>query len=120
MANQPFRLSIGQDVGDFGWREPYVQRHRDHTEPGTRMNELDVVGFVRQQKRQPVANAEAAFFQVASDASDPVVQLAKRRPPASGSQRRPLGVETSGPPKRVSMNHWTWSSNRSSSNSGIL
>ena len=84
------------------------------------MNELDVVGFVREQKGQPIADAEAACFQVGGNASDAIVQFTKRRSPAGGSKRRPLGIETSAPVKRVSMNHRTLFSKSSSSDSGIL
>src|SRR5262249_23215060 len=118
--DQRFRLCVGQDMPDLGWREPNVQRDRDHAEPGTRMNELDVVGFVRQQQGQSIANAEAACLQIRRDAPDALVQLTIRRPPTCPSKRRSLGIEASAPAKRMRVNHPTRSSNRTSSASGIL
>src|SRR5262249_48839715 len=97
-----------------------VHRHRDHAEPGTRLHELDVVGAVREQKGQTIADAAAALSQLRRDASDALVQLTKRRSPAVASERRPLGIETCAPAKRMGVHHRRWPSNSASSDAGML
>src|SRR5258705_13843937 len=105
MANHASRGGVGENVRDLRCGEPYVQRHRGHSQPGTRVNELDVVGFVREQQRQPVSHAKTVSSQGCRNASNAIMKLTKRRALAGSRERRPFRIETSAPAERMKINH---------------
>src|SRR5580704_1904720 len=55
MANEPMWGSVAENVIDLDCREPGVNWNHNHTEPTARIHELDALGSVRKQKRQPIA-----------------------------------------------------------------
>src|SRR6266480_77692 len=73
MTNQAARFGVAEDAVDFFNRKPCVQWNYDYSEPGARINELDVTRLVRKKNGQPVAGFEAMFRQCRSNAPDAIV-----------------------------------------------
>ena len=52
------RTCIGQHVIEFHRRKPRVEWDRDHAQPGTCIDQLDVFTFIREEQCQPVSAAK--------------------------------------------------------------
>jgi hypothetical protein len=53
---QAARTCIGQHVIEFHRRKPRVEWDRDHAQPGTGIDQLDVFTFIREKKCQPISS----------------------------------------------------------------
>ena len=96
MPDQPARGRVGQDAVEFGWRQPCVQRDRDHPQPAARVDQLDVLGLIREEKRQPVPGLKTMPGERRCDPRDAVVKLTEARARPGGSKRRGGRVEPGG------------------------
>src|SRR6266852_3551870 len=105
MANQSARLCIVEDVVDFFDRKPCVQWNYDYSEPGTGINELDVIRLVRKKNGQPVSGFEAMFRQCRSNPPHASVQFAESRARSVCGKRGPLRKISDRATYRVDANH---------------
>src|SRR5262249_22671066 len=97
VANQTSRACIREYVIDFGCRQPYVQWDHDRSQPGTRVDQLEVIRFIREENGQPVSSPKPVFAQGSGNAPYAIVKLAKSRASAGCGQRGLFRIVSSGP-----------------------
>src|SRR6185369_8281577 len=105
MANETSRRRIAEYVIDFGCRQPYVQGDHNHSQPGTRVDQFEVLGFIWKENGQPVSRLKPEFLQSSGNASDAIVKLAKGQASAGCGHRRLAGIISSCSTKRMRVNH---------------
>ena len=88
MPNQAARTCIGQHVIEFHRRKPRVQWDRDHAQPGTRIDQLDVFTFIREEKGQPVSSCKT----VSAEAQPQYSQHDREALEKSSASRRKQGL----------------------------
>ena len=77
MSDQAPRACIGEDSIDFHGREARVQWNRDQPQPAARIYQLDVVGFIGEQKRQAVAKSKTVPALCPGNSRHTILKLAK-------------------------------------------
>ena len=77
MSDQASRVCVGDKVIDFRYREPGVHRDRNHPQPGTRIDQLEIVRFIWQEQGQAVAGLESVFAERSSNAGNSIAKFSK-------------------------------------------
>src|SRR5271170_5682584 len=99
MGDPPYatRSRVARPYFEFGWRQPCIQRDRDHSQPAARVDQLDVLGLIREEKRQPVPGPKTMPCERRCDPRDAVVKLTEAWARPGRSKRRASRVEPGGP-----------------------
>jgi hypothetical protein len=72
------RVCISDEVINFRYREPDIYRNRDQAQPGTSIDELEIVRFIWQEQSQTVAGSKSVFAERCGNASNTIAKLPKR------------------------------------------
>jgi hypothetical protein len=69
------RACVSDEVIDFRYREPGVHRNRNQSQPGTSIDQLEIVGFIWQEHGQAVASSESVFAERCGNSRNTIVKL---------------------------------------------
>src|SRR5262249_25224275 len=97
VPNQAARTCVGQYVIEFHRRKPRVERDRDHAKPGTRIDQLNVFTFIREEKGEPVSCCKTVSLKRSRNPCNTIVKLSKSRASLAGSKGGPARKISGGP-----------------------
>ena len=106
VRNHAPRAGVGEHVIDLGRRGPGVHRHRNHAQPAASVDQLEVLGFVGEERGKSVARTKSTSAKGRSDSADTIVKLSKGRMLTIGTKNGwTLRVISSGSAERVHVHH---------------
>src|SRR5580658_1506228 len=110
MADDPMRTRILEHPVDLSGRQASVQRNGNHAQHAARINELDVVGPVRQQQSQAVSRPKTVDGERRCNAFYPSMEFAKGQESTVTNKRSSAGIKSQCPAERMNINHLLFSS----------
>src|ERR1700728_2653771 len=105
MADDPMRTRILEHPVDLSARQASVQRNGNHAQYAARINELDVVGPVRQQQSQTVSRPKTVAGERGCNAFYPSMEFGKGQESTVTNKRSSAGIESQCPAESMNIDH---------------